>query len=593
MDLQVNKNVVPVVWPDRISPVRKYAAILAGAVLMLVVTSAMNADVTGVTGGGQSHFNIQPSQAVNYIIALEGTFPSRDITGDEGASGDIGTLGLEPFIGEVSMFGGNFAPRGWALCDGQLLSVSQYTALFSILGTTYGGDGRTTFALPDLRGRMPIGPGSGPGLTPRSLGQKSGAETATVSVAQMASHHHTLPQPVGGTLNNGGNQGHANMQPFLGLNPIIAMQGLFPPRNITAGGDDPVSADGNDPFLGGMTYFAGNFAPRGWALAEGQLLSISSNSALFSLLGTTYGGDGRTDFALPDLRGRTAIGEGTGPGLTHRNLGQKLGAETVALSVNELPSHSHSLPLPSSLTLGGTGSNQSHTNMAPSLGLNYIIALQGVFPSRSVTEGGDDPTTLADATPFIGEISIFGGNFAPRSWAFCDGQLLPIAQNTALFALLGTTYGGDGRNTFGLPDLRGRAALHAGTGPGLSNWRLGEEGGFEAVALNLNQLPSHDHLIEPGPSAFGDLDGDWDIDSYDYNTFTGQLGMSALPGVLAADFDNDGDVDLDDLAIMRGAFGFGVPASAAAVDAAATTPEPSSAALLVLGLGAVVRRRRS
>ena len=105
--------------------------------------------------------------------------------------------------------------------------------------------------------------------------------------------------------------------------------------------------------------------------------------------------------------------------------------------------------------------------MQPYLGVNFIIALQGVFPSRN------------SADPFIAEIIMFGGNFAPRGWALCDGQLLSISQNTALFSILGTTYGGDGRTTFGLPDLRGRVPLHPGSGPDLSNRRLGEKGGTE------------------------------------------------------------------------------------------------------------------
>jgi microcystin-dependent protein len=109
--------------------------------------------------------NMQPFNTINYIIALQGLFPSRN--------------GAEPFIGEISMFGGNFAPRGWAFCDGQLLAISGNSALFSLLGTTYGGDGRTTFALPDLRGRAPIHAGNGPGLIPRRLGEKGGAETST------------------------------------------------------------------------------------------------------------------------------------------------------------------------------------------------------------------------------------------------------------------------------------------------------------------------------------------------------------------------------------------------------------------------------
>ena len=110
--------------------------------------------------------------------------------------------------------------------------------------------------------------------------------------------------------------------------------------------------------------------------------------------------------------------------------------------------------------------------------------------------------------PFVGEIIMVGFNFAPRGWAFCDGQLLAIMQNQALFSLLGTIYGGDGRTTFGLPPLRGRIPLHAGTGPGLTNRRLGERSGQEQVSLNANQLPAHNHTLmasgspadTPGPA---------------------------------------------------------------------------------------------
>lgn len=104
----------------------------------------------------------QPYQGIHYIIALAGYFPSRS--------------SIDPFIAEIIMFGGNFPPRGWAFCDGQLLPISQNTALFSLLGTTFGGDGRTTFGLPDLRGRVAVHPGTGPGLPPKSWGEKGGAE---------------------------------------------------------------------------------------------------------------------------------------------------------------------------------------------------------------------------------------------------------------------------------------------------------------------------------------------------------------------------------------------------------------------------------
>ncbi len=127
------------------------------------------------TGGGQPHDNMMPFVTVNCIIALVGTFPDRS---------------QEPFVAQISLFGGNFAPRGWAFCDGQLLAISQNTALFSLLGTTYGGDGRTTFALPDMRGRALLHAGGGPGLTFRGLGDKSGAEEITLTVQQMPSHNH-------------------------------------------------------------------------------------------------------------------------------------------------------------------------------------------------------------------------------------------------------------------------------------------------------------------------------------------------------------------------------------------------------------------
>ncbi len=106
------------------------------------------------------------------------------------------------------------------------------------------------------------------------------------------------------------------------------------------------------------------------------------------------------------------------------------------------------------------------------------------------------------ADPFLGEIRMFGGNFAPRGWAFCNGQILPISQNTALFALLGTTYGGDGQTTFALPDLQGAAPLHAGEGPGLSSRPLGERGGQQAVSLTTANLPAHTHAVA-GEDGYG------------------------------------------------------------------------------------------
>lgn len=183
-----------------------------------------------------------------------------------------------------------------------------------------------------------------------------------------------------------------------------------------------------DPCIGQIMLFAGNFAPVGWALCQGQLLPINTNQALFSILGTTFGGDGRTTFGLPDLRGRAPVHIGTGPGLTPRQWGGKYGVETVTLSTTQLPSHAHAASTtataqsrtvseaaspvgrvwaPSSVgdndygapsvppevmapealvgetTLGHTGSGASHTNIMPTLALNHCIALIGIFPSRN------------------------------------------------------------------------------------------------------------------------------------------------------------------------------------------------------------------
>ncbi|MFC3880797.1 phage tail protein [Algoriphagus namhaensis] len=101
----------------------------------------------------------------------------------------------------------------------------------------------------------------------------------------------------------------------------------------------------------------------------------------------------------------------------------------------------------------------------------------------------------------IGEIRLFGGNYSPRNWADCSGQLISISQNTALFSILGTTYGGDGRTTFGLPDLRSRVAIGEGTGPGLPSFRIGQRGGLEQVQLNVANLPTHNHTIKVSSTA--------------------------------------------------------------------------------------------
>ena len=135
-------------------------------------------------GGSQAFSNMQPSLAINFIIALQGTLPSTTARGVE-------TQGSEPYIGEIRMFAGNFAPRGWMFCDGQLLAISNHGSLFSIIGGVYGGDFQTTFALPDFRGRAAMHAGlNGIGVTPRSRGNVGGTETVTLDVDNLPNHDH-------------------------------------------------------------------------------------------------------------------------------------------------------------------------------------------------------------------------------------------------------------------------------------------------------------------------------------------------------------------------------------------------------------------
>jgi len=138
-------------------------------------------------------------------------------------------MSSEPFLGEIMLWAGNYAPRGWAFCNGQIMSISQNTALFCLLGTTYGGDGRVTFALPDLRGRMPMGTGAGLGLTERELGEIGGSETLSMYSAVVSNDPDVTDKQTVVTATNQ-NQTYPCMPPYLGLTFVIALQGVFPSR---------------------------------------------------------------------------------------------------------------------------------------------------------------------------------------------------------------------------------------------------------------------------------------------------------------------------------------------------------------------------
>jgi microcystin-dependent protein len=352
--------------------------------------------VTSMTWGGTSNGQVQ-ALGLNYYIANYGVFPQANA-----APSAAGT----PYLGEIMLFAGDTAPRGWLPCDGALLNISQNQALFFLLSTTYGGDGTSSFALPDLRGRVAMGVGT--------LAGSSGTPTPTSPG--------TASAPVISAITRGGSsQGQA---PALGINYYIAKADTYPLSGSTN------TSTGS--YTGQIKIFAGDVTPGGWALCDGSLLDISANNTLFNLIGTTYGGNGTLTFALPDLRARAPMGAGV---LAH------------PVAIPSVSASAPSVPLISSLIRGETSQGQIET-----LGLNYYIA-----------DFGADPTAGSPNTSgfFRGQVMLFAGNFAPGGWSACDGSTQKISDNPALFNTIAATYGGNGTSNFAVPDLRSRVVLGA------------------------------------------------------------------------------------------------------------------------------------
>ena len=321
------------------------------------------------------------------------------------------------------MFAGSHVPEGWLECDGGPVAANHYRDLTAAIGTAFGGNGTTTLGLPDLRGRTPLGTGSGPGLTPRQRGETGGAETVTLTTAQLPQHRHPVHaaagladsaapdgrtwavavdsapyKPGGGDVamapqilrSAGGGQAHENRSPVLGVRFGIC--------------HEYQGAEYEDATLGEIRMFATAAVPEHWVPCDGRTLSLEEHGALYALLGITYGGNGYSEFALPDLRGRVPVHHDPG----RSALGQRGGAEQVTLTDAAMPSHTHGAVASSAAattpspvgatwaaterpryraggqvvatTTGAHGASQPHPNMPPYLALTFAIAVAGVFP---------------------------------------------------------------------------------------------------------------------------------------------------------------------------------------------------------------------
>ena len=415
--------------------------LLAGTALIAAAAS------TAAVADPAPFTNIQPSLALTEVTptGAGGVFPSF-------TSG--GALGNTD--GFIYNFAGNYAPSGSVYANGQLLPITGNSAVFSLVGTTYGGDGTSNFGVPNLVGQATIGAGAGPGLPPQTLGVATGSPSVTLTVPQ-------LPPPAGS------GQSFSNLQPSLPLTPLIAVAGSFPSMGTTNG----------PAFVGQIAYYAGSlgnsnqFLPNGWAVANGSIMTFAQNSALGSVIGDQFGGNGSSTYALPNLLGRVAVGA-----TTANPVGTQFGEASTTLTTAQLPP-------------GGA----PVTNDQPSLAVNYIIATQGIFPSQGGTSGGFSQTTAT-----LGEIVAFAGNYAPAGWAFADGQTLLDTSNEALFNVIGTTYGSGGPGTFDLPDLDGRTIIGADG----STILPGFQEGVDQNILTADNIPTTSSNV-PEPASFAML----------------------------------------------------------------------------------------
>ena len=449
----------------------------------------------------------QPSIVLNQLVVENGIFPSRD---------GVDTGGIP--MGAIRTFANTAAAQAGTVgkeqpATGELLAINQQEVLFSLLGTQYGGNGINSFGLPNLAGTTVVGAGSGGPFGQVFNGETYGQNSVTLTSANLPDAIGQVGQPV------------SNDQPSMGVTYLINIGG---------------SGTGLD-VPGMIVPFLGNFAPSGYVVAAGQVLSIAQHPELYAQLGNAYGGNAsQGTFALPNLQGSTIIGAGDPSlGISGPALGQVTGADTISVTKPDLP-----FPV---------GLSEPIDNQQPSVALTYLICTSGLF-----FQAGD---SLSSNAPYLGEIMAFAGTHIPTGWTVAAGQPLAINSNQALFASIGFTYGGNDATTFDLPDLVGRDVVGSGTGAGLpgattTDYTDGMTFGSDNITLSVSQTPPNqaptititapDYTVAEGGTlqllgtgiSVGDPDGGSGIETLTITPSEGSLTAQAADGVSIAQGSN-------------------------------------------------------
>ncbi|WP_339881594.1 phage tail protein [Polaribacter vadi] len=447
------------------------------------------------------------------------------------------------YTGEIRLVAFNFEPQGYMICDGRRLSKTdeKYKWLYAIIGDafTYNTTDTKTFAIPDLRNRFVKHPGAD-----INLGEQKGKDTVELSEKQMPEHNHNVRLEVDNTsvkelikpkdafLNNNAAVFSNTPSDYAFIGGVSEDEvGISKPIDIKNSHVKMIyviryaPTDPSENSLGEIRIWPNSITsdpvdrvikrkvPKGWRLCNGDELNTTDNETLFSIIGDFYGGNPSSKFALPDFRNRMATGAEAA-----NKVGEKGGIIKITLTKEQLPPHSHNIkvainneassnerPMPSQniinknagmfseeissqSLIGGIrqenkGGKKSIDITNSSLGLNYIICIEGSYKLKT-----KDNRTLGEIIPYagfsIGEEKVVGA-------ASCNGNLLPVQQNSALYSLLGTHYGGDGRISFKLPNLVNKIPLNIGN---ISE--VGNSGGANKIRLSSENLPTHKHNLQ-------------------------------------------------------------------------------------------------